>query len=94
MKVGDRKACRDRRLPGRSSPRNQNRCQMPPPFEHAVLGPTRRIGELLRTATMFRKAAVMTTEIYGQGSLEVLKTPNRLGIGLEVVEWTVVLTLS
>lgn len=67
---------------------------MPPLFEHAVLGPTRRIGELLRTATMFRKVAVMTTEIYGQGSLEVLKTPNRLGIGLEVVEWTVVLTLS
>ena len=66
---------------------------MPPPFEHVVLGPTRRIGGFLRTAKMFWKVAVMTTEIYGQGSLEVLKMPNRLGIGLEVVEWTVVLTL-
>jgi hypothetical protein len=43
---------------------------------------------------MFWKVAVMTTGIYGQGSLEVLKMPNLLGIGLEVVEWTVVLTLS
>lgn len=81
----DLKACQDRRPLGRSSPRNQDRCQIPPPSEHSVPGPTRRVGRLRKTAKMFWKVVVTMTEIYGQGSLEVLKMLSRLENDLEVV---------